>query len=49
MFRLAEIMNSDIESNGLTALTLDWKEFDASVPAWLIHKAFQIIGEFIDF
>jgi len=30
-------------TDGLFTVTLDWKGFDSTVPAWLIRLAFEII------
>lgn len=41
--KLARLCNTNLTTNGLVAVTLDWKSFDASIPAWLIRYAFEIV------
>lgn len=49
MPRLHELMNYDISSLNQCTVTLDWSAFDANCPKWIIHKAFDVLENMIDF
>lgn len=49
MERLQQLLGRDMESNSLTAFGLDWKTFDANMPAWLLDICFDVLEKMIDF
>jgi len=51
MPRLSKLLNMNLEhgSHSRTAITLDWKGFDYSIPAFLIKDAADILVRSIDF
>lgn len=49
MERLATLLGSDMGTHtNLASVTLDWSDFDTSIPNWLIDEAFKIIRNSFD-
>jgi len=49
MPRLMKVLSSSLCGHDEAAeVTLDWSQFDATIPCWLINEAFQIIWECFD-
>lgn len=49
MPRLATLLNTDIESHNQTAISMDWKSFDATVPNFVIDEVFSMLRSFLRF
>jgi len=49
MPRLSELLGTDIETKEWTALSMDWKSFDATVPNFVIDEVFKMLKECIAF
>lgn len=49
MPRLHDILNFDITKNNLKTLSMDWSEFDTTIPAFLVKEAFSLLKRSIDF